>query len=157
MLTLVARFARDPLLKAFLRLTLPQEAVAIGNKIENLLLHVAALEALFTTRPGDVEEQRRRNELIRYVVIVPFRPNAEFCPASSMASRNSCARCTGGQDCRNLMNMLKAVKTCSGFSKISKGPSPTTGFVRSLTIFPIVDKDNRPHNRSKSMNKDANK
>ena len=43
------------------------------NTAENLLSRVAALEALFATPPGDghVEEQRRRSELIRYVVILP--------------------------------------------------------------------------------------
>jgi hypothetical protein len=47
-------------------LTRLQEAVAVRNKIEDLLSRVAALETLFATRPSDVEEQRHRIELIRY-------------------------------------------------------------------------------------------
>ncbi|KAF9646611.1 hypothetical protein BDM02DRAFT_3270823 [Thelephora ganbajun] len=48
-----------------------QETVAIGNKIEVLLSCIVALEERFDSRPGDVEEQRRRRELIGYVVIPP--------------------------------------------------------------------------------------
>ncbi|KAF9642939.1 hypothetical protein BDM02DRAFT_1798063 [Thelephora ganbajun] len=49
-----------------------QEAVAIGNRTENLLSRIAALEEHFYSRPDDVEEQRRRDKLIRYVVIPPL-------------------------------------------------------------------------------------
>ena len=45
-----------------------QETVVI-NKIEDLLSRITALEARFATRPGDVQEQRRRHELIRYVIL----------------------------------------------------------------------------------------
>ncbi|KAF9644979.1 hypothetical protein BDM02DRAFT_3131408 [Thelephora ganbajun] len=41
-----------------------EEAVAIGNKIEDLLSRIEALEARFATPPGSVVEQRRRSELI---------------------------------------------------------------------------------------------
>ncbi|KAF9643956.1 hypothetical protein BDM02DRAFT_1270605 [Thelephora ganbajun] len=41
-----------------------QETVGIGNKIEVLLSRVVALEERFYSRPDDVEEQRRRSELI---------------------------------------------------------------------------------------------
>ena len=41
------------------------------NKIEDLLSRVAALEEKFATLPGPVDEQRRRHELILYL-IVPF-------------------------------------------------------------------------------------
>ena len=47
------------------------QGTIVGNKIENLLSRVVALEARFGTLPDDVEEQRRRRELIRYVVL-PF-------------------------------------------------------------------------------------
>ena len=43
-----------------------QESVAVGNKVEVLLSHVVALEECFDSRPGDVTEQRRRDQLIRY-------------------------------------------------------------------------------------------
>ena len=49
-----------------------QETVVIGNRIENLLSRIAALEAVFAMRPGDVEEQSRRNELIRYAFAYPL-------------------------------------------------------------------------------------
>ncbi|KAF9646732.1 hypothetical protein BDM02DRAFT_3188576 [Thelephora ganbajun] len=42
-----------------------QETVATGSRIEALLSRVAALEEHFYSRPDDVEEQRRRGELIR--------------------------------------------------------------------------------------------
>ena len=45
-----------------------QETVTVRN-IEGLLSHVVALEELFGKRPNDVEEQRWRNELIRYATI----------------------------------------------------------------------------------------
>ena len=41
------------------------------NKIESLLSRVAALEEDFATRPGVVDEQRRRHELILYVTVPP--------------------------------------------------------------------------------------
>jgi hypothetical protein len=41
----------------------------VENKIGDLLSRIAALEARFDTRPGDVKEQRRRYELILYVIL----------------------------------------------------------------------------------------
>ncbi|KAF9646338.1 hypothetical protein BDM02DRAFT_3262324 [Thelephora ganbajun] len=42
-----------------------QETVAIGNKVEVLLSRIVTLEERFYSRPDDVEEQRRRDKLIR--------------------------------------------------------------------------------------------
>jgi len=42
----------------------------VRNKIEDLISRVAALEADLSTLPGDVDEQRRRRELIRYVALL---------------------------------------------------------------------------------------
>ena len=67
-----------------------QGTVAIGNKIENLLSRIVALEERFDSRPGDVAEQRRRDELIRYVVVPPFILGAELLPASSKGWKNNC-------------------------------------------------------------------
>jgi len=51
-------------------LTIPlQETVLVKNKIEDLISRVVKLEVHFAIRPGDVAEQRRRTELIRYVII----------------------------------------------------------------------------------------
>jgi len=49
-------------------LTHSQETVA-ARDIEGLHLRIAALEGLFAKPPGELEEQRSRNELIRYVII----------------------------------------------------------------------------------------
>ena len=46
----------------------------MGNKVENLFSSVTALEEDFNSRPDDVAEQRRRDELIRYATIPPFHP-----------------------------------------------------------------------------------
>ena len=56
----------------FMKLIPLQESVSVGNKVEVLLQRIASLEALFATLPGDVDEQRRRYDLIRYVVIPPY-------------------------------------------------------------------------------------
>ena len=52
------------------------------DKIEDLIIRVAALEALFTSRPGDVREQRRRSELIRYATIPLADPALSFSQGS---------------------------------------------------------------------------
>ena len=49
-----------------------QESVAVENKVEVLLSHVVALEECFDSRPGDVTEQRRRDQLIRCVIAPPL-------------------------------------------------------------------------------------
>ena len=41
----------------------------MNNRIENLLSHVVSLEERFNSRPSDVADQRRRDELIRYVTV----------------------------------------------------------------------------------------
>jgi len=46
----------------------------LGNKIEGLLSRITTLGAIFATPPGDVAEQRRRNELTRYAVAPPPSP-----------------------------------------------------------------------------------
>ncbi|KAF9642677.1 hypothetical protein BDM02DRAFT_3192825 [Thelephora ganbajun] len=46
-----------------------QGTIAIGNGIETLLSRIVALEELFYSRPGDVEEQRRRDKLIRTAAV----------------------------------------------------------------------------------------
>ena len=46
----------------------------MGNKVANLLSRIAALESRFDSGPSDVEEQRRRDDLIRCVTIPPLLP-----------------------------------------------------------------------------------
>ena len=43
------------------------------NRIEDLLPRITALEDLFNSPPGDTAEHRRRNELIRYALILLLR------------------------------------------------------------------------------------
>ena len=51
---------------------LPQETAVVENKVANLLPRIASLGERFDTRPGSVAEQRRRDDLIRYVTIPPL-------------------------------------------------------------------------------------
>ena len=44
----------------------------MNNRIENLLSRVVSLEERFNSRPSDVADQRRRDELIRYVTILLY-------------------------------------------------------------------------------------
>ena len=44
------------------------------NRVANLLSRITALEERFDTPPGNVAEQRRRNELILYASIPPLPP-----------------------------------------------------------------------------------
>ena len=63
---LTARFT-SPLTNAFQGFV-----VVVENKIQVLLSHIVALEGCFDSRPGDAEEQRRRGEIIRYVIASPL-------------------------------------------------------------------------------------
>ena len=44
----------------------------MNNRIENLLSRVVSLEERFNSRPSDVADQRRRDELIRYVTVLLY-------------------------------------------------------------------------------------
>ena len=61
----VSRYAYNPL-PIDLRQSHVQETVTVRHKIESLLPRIIALEARFGSRPDDVEDQRRRRELIKY-------------------------------------------------------------------------------------------
>ncbi|KAF9787448.1 hypothetical protein BJ322DRAFT_1218157 [Thelephora terrestris] len=47
-----------------------EESGAIRNKIEVLYSHIVSLNALFSKPPDDVGDQRRRNQLIRHVMLL---------------------------------------------------------------------------------------
>ncbi|KAF9642557.1 hypothetical protein BDM02DRAFT_3133008 [Thelephora ganbajun] len=87
-----------------------QETVAIGNKIEVLLSCIVALEERFDSRPGDVEEQRRRRELIGC--------GAEFLLASSGTLKDNCGLCLRSLSRGNLLNVFKTTKRFTGSWKI---------------------------------------
>jgi hypothetical protein len=57
--------AQDSLVKP----TSLQDDVAVGQKARGLLPRIVALEEGFDSPPRDVEELRRRDEVIRYVTI----------------------------------------------------------------------------------------
>jgi len=63
------KFAHYPPLKISSRRIHLQETLVVRNKIEDILSRVATLEANFATLPGDVDEQSRRSELIRYAIL----------------------------------------------------------------------------------------
>ena len=126
------------------------------NKIKDLLSRVAALEADFATLPGDVDEQRRRYQLIRYVTPGPLlRLGIDFLPAISTTSRGDCGLSTRGKSCSNLMTAFKTMKMYLGFSKIFGRLSPITGFVHNLGAILNVDEGNRWHNGRRTMSKNA--
>lgn len=54
------------------RLTPSQESVAVRNKVEVILSRIDPIDALFATPPGNRDEQRRRYDVKRYVIIPPF-------------------------------------------------------------------------------------
>ncbi|KAF9645513.1 hypothetical protein BDM02DRAFT_3189660 [Thelephora ganbajun] len=66
-----------------------KETAAVRNKIEDLLSRIVALEEHFYSRPDDVEEQRRRSELIRHVVIPPSDSTTKRFPGSSKNIRET--------------------------------------------------------------------
>ena len=76
--TLVARLAHNfppknpPFTKAF------QGTVTVESAVKNLLSRIIALEDHFDSRPGDVAEHRRREELIWYAVSRSLRSSADF-------------------------------------------------------------------------------
>ena len=93
----------------------------MGNKIENLLSRVVAVEDRFNSRPSDVAEQRRRDEVMRYAIF-SFMFSTYLLPASSRSSRNSCGR-------RPMLIMSKMMKKRSHFSKIYGRRSSIIRFV----------------------------
>lgn len=68
---LITKFVHDPLILILVQRTPPQESVAVRRKVEVILSHIASLDMLFAAPPGDVDEQRRRYDLLRYAIIYP--------------------------------------------------------------------------------------
>ena len=67
-----SKSAYDSLLKILSYRMHLQGTITVGNKIEDLLSRIVALEESFDSRPGDVAEQRRRDEVRSYVIIAPL-------------------------------------------------------------------------------------
>jgi hypothetical protein len=68
---LAMKSAHDFLLGIPVWLSNMQGSTAARNKID-VLSRIVALEQSFNSRPGNVAEQRRRDELLRYVAIPPL-------------------------------------------------------------------------------------
>jgi len=128
----------------------------VRNKIEDLLSRVAALEEDFATLPGEVDEQRRRRELIWYVTLRSFlRPGVDFLPVSSRTSRGNCGPSMRGKSCSDLMTTFETMKMYSGFSKTCERPSPITGFVQHHCTILDVDRESRWSNEWWDMGENA--
>lgn len=54
----------------------------MANRIEILLSHVVVLEERLDSRPSDIAEQRRRDDLIRFVLVYLLRLVFKFPPVS---------------------------------------------------------------------------
>ena len=67
-----AKFAYNLLSKTPHLKTRFQESVAVENKIGGILSRVVSLEEHFNSRPSDVAEQRRRDDLIWYAMTPPL-------------------------------------------------------------------------------------
>ena len=61
-----------------------QGIVAVGRYIKHLLTRIIALEEHLNSRPGDMAEQRRREELIRYAVSLSLRSCPDFLDDSEL-------------------------------------------------------------------------
>jgi len=128
----------------------------VRNKIEDLLSRVAALEEDLATLPGDVDEQRRRRELIWYVTLRSLlRLDIDILPASSRTSRGNCGPSTRGKNCNDLAKTFETMKMYSGFSKTCERLSPITGFVQHHCTIINVDRENRWCSERRTMSKDA--
>ena len=135
----ITKFACDPPPNIITQLTYLQGTTSVRNKIDILLLHLAGLEALFATRPGNVTEQGRRSELIRYLCCYSStRPGTEFLSVSSGVSRDNYDHHMGRQGYIGLMNPFKAMEMCSGFSKTYKRPSLTIRFAHNRAPFSML-------------------
>lgn len=68
---LITEFVSHLPFKILLSRTHLQRTVAVGNKIEDVLSRIVALENQLDSQPGDIAELRRRDELIRYATVSP--------------------------------------------------------------------------------------
>ena len=67
----ITRFVFD-ILSGIISRTNTQETPPVSNKVEDLISRLITLEGLLGTPAGDVEEQRRREELTKYTIDPPL-------------------------------------------------------------------------------------
>ena len=115
-----------------------QESTAIKNKIKVVLLLITSLDILFLEPPVNVADQRRRNELIRYVLIPHLH---RYVPTLLPVNLGVLRRCNGRRARTwGLPVKFKAKKTGSDFSKIYMKRSSNTRFVHNRMYFSILTK-----------------
>ena len=127
---LVVKFVRNFPQNHRLTMTF-QGAVTVKSSIMDLLPRIIALEEHLDSRPGDVAEHRRREELIRYAVSLSLRSCAEFLIANSRTLKDNCGRSLICGGYSNPLIALKTMKPCSVFSKIYKRLSSATRFAHN--------------------------
>ena len=69
----MATYARNLPFKNSIWQTHVQEATPVKNKIKILLECITALEERFNSKPSDVVELRRRDDVIRYAIVALLR------------------------------------------------------------------------------------
>lgn len=129
-----------PSARSFVPLIPLQESPGVGNKITLLLAHIASMDSLFATPPGDVVEQRRRDEAIRHVKSPSPCVRPDPLPASSGTSSDSC-------DPRP-PTPSRRVEICSTCSKVCKNRSSTTRRVRNAPSFPRSQREQQMARRT---------
>ena len=100
------------------------------------------------TPAGDVAEQKRRRELIRYPIIHLFEFSAKLLPGSSVGSKWHFNHCTGSHSHNNFK---AAVGIYPIFSKIYGRRYLTIGLVHGHTTCVDADEKNRGLNSAKCM------
>ena len=103
----------------------------MNSRIENLLSRVVSLEERLNSRPSDVADQRRREELIRYVIVLLYS-RAHFLLASSISSGGNYGCWLRSRGYLSSLIMFKTMTTCSGLSTISRRRSSTIRSVHNL-------------------------
>ena len=114
-----------PLTKVF------QGIIAVENSIKKFLPRIVTLEEHFDSRPGDVAEHRRREELIWYAMNSSLRFSPDFPIASSRALKGNFGRSVISGGYSSPLIVFKTMKPCSVFSKIYKRPSSATRFAHN--------------------------
>lgn len=128
-----------------------QETIPVGNKIEDLLSRISALEKRVDSDPSDAAEERSWDKMILYVIVPLVVLGAEFLPASFRISEVNSGCCTAGQGNNDFPPTTKMIQICSNFcsnfSKTYERLSLITRFDRDSDTITRVDKDNRWNNK----------
>ena len=119
-----------------------QRTTTEKSKIEGLRSSIVALENLFDSPPGTVEELRNRNGLLRYVLAVSSLLSVDLLSASSRVSEKNSNRYLRHRIHSSLLILLKATESFPGTLKVYERLYLITGFVYGSVSLTDVDKDN---------------